>query len=446
MPPAGSEREEDVVRRYREAIRQSPATPELYHGLGRALRAAGQLEEAVTALGTAISLRPDFAEVYDTLGSLGCDLGRWAEAIEFHAEAIRLNPQGPGFHTNLGIALYNSGELVAAEGCFRWAIGLNPEDVLAHFNLAAVLLLTGRLAEGWREYEWRRRLTGFPPVISSVSEWRGEKLEGKTILLYGEQGLGDTLQFARYAVLAASCGARVVLAVQPPLLGLLRSVPGVAQTVILGEAVRADFHLPLLSAPLVFGTEVATIPAPIPYISAEPEAIRAWGERLVILDGLKVGLVWAGDPRPEDRAANQVDRRRSLHLEQFAPLAAIAGVTLISLQKGAPAAQIKAQPDGFRIVDVMDEINDFSDTAALVANLDLVICVDTSVAHLVGAMGKPLWILSRFDGCWRWLRDRDDSPWYPTARLFRQKVQGDWTEVVGAVATALARLVEAGPA
>ncbi|CCG40813.1 tetratricopeptide repeat protein [Magnetospirillum molischianum] len=426
----------DAAESFHAAIALVPSLPEAHLGFGRALHQIGRTDAAIEALRLAIGLRPDYAAAYDAMGEIACDLGRWGESIAFHAEALRLDPKGPGFHTHFGIALYNSGELQAAEGSFRVALSLNPDDVIAHFNLAAVLLRTGRLAEGWAEYEWRRRLFGFPDLNTTRPEWHGEPLDGKTLLLYGEQGLGDTLHFARYAHLAAAQGARVVLAVQRPLLRLMRSVPGVAEVVPMGEAVTADYHLPLLSAPLRFGTEIATIPAPISYLGVDPEAARSWGERLAGIKGLKVGLVWAGDPRPDDRAANRVDRRRSLSLAQFGVLADIPGITLISLQKGAPAAQAKAPPDGLSVFDWMDEIDDFAETAALVSHLDLVISVDTSVVHLVGAMGKPVWILSRFDGCWRWL-DRDDSPWYPTARLFRQTVPGDWSGPLAALAAAL---------
>jgi len=433
---------EAAAASFRAAIALAPAIPEAQFGLGRALHLAGQAEAAIVPLRQAITLRPDYAAAYDALGEVACDLGRWDEAIAFYAEALHHAPQGPGIHTHFGIALYNAGELQAAEGSFRVAITLNPDDVLAHFNLAAVLLRTGRLAEGWIEYEWRRKLFGFPTLGTNRPEWLGEPLEGKTLLLYGEQGLGDTLHFARYARLAADRGARVVLAVQAPLLRLMRSVPGVAEWVPMGGAVSADYHLPLMSAPLRFGTTLDSIPAPIPYVTAEPEAAAKWGERLAGITGLKVGLVWAGDPRPDDRAANRVDRRRSLALAQFGPLADIPGVTFVSLQKGAPAVQAKAAPAGLRLLDWMDEIDDFAETAALVSQLDLVISVDTSVVHLVGAMGKPVWILSRFDGCWRWL-DRDDSPWYPTARLFRQTAPGDWNGPLAALAAALRGLAQA---
>jgi len=430
---------DEAAETFRAVIALAPALPEAQFGLGRALHLTGQLEAAIEPLRQALALRPDYAAAYDALGQVACDLGRWNEAIAFHAEALQRDPNGPGFYTHFGIALYNCGELQTAEGSFRLALSLNPDDVLAHFNLAAVLLRAGRLAEGWAEYEWRRRLRGFPALQTTRPEWRGEPLAGKTLLLYGEQGLGDTLHFARYAQLAAEQGARVVMAVQKPLLRLMRSVPGVAEVVALGGAVSADYHLPLLSAPWRFGTTADTIPARTPYLFPAPEDARRWGERLANLTGLKVGLVWAGDPRPDDRAAHLVDRRRSLTLAQLAPLAAIPGITFVSLQKGAPAVQAKAPPAGLHLLDWMDEIEDFADTAALVSQLDLVISVDTSVVHLVGAMGKPVWILSRFDGCWRW-QDRDDSPWYPTARLFRQTAPGDWTGPLAALTAALREL------
>jgi hypothetical protein len=203
------------------------------------------------------------------------------------------------------------------------------------------------------------------------------------------------------------------------------------------------YHLPVMSLPWRLGLQSGAIPAPIPYLSADVSAIAGWRARLRPLRGLRVGLVWSGDPRPDMRACALIDRRRSLRLDQFAAFAGIAGATFVSLQKGTPAQQAKVPPKGLCLVDHSDELNDFADTAALVANLDLVISVDTATAHLAGAMGKPVWILSRFDGCWRWLLDRDDTPWYPTARLFRQTVAGDWDTVIERVSAEL-RLVAAG--
>jgi hypothetical protein len=220
---------------------------------------------------------------------------------------------------------------------------------------------------------------------------------------------------------------------------LVTTVPGVAATVATGAPLPDhDWQAPLLSLPHRLGTDLATIPAPCAYIGADDRATARWRGRLAALPGRKVGLVWSGDPRPHDVACALIDRRRSLRLDQLAPLATIAGITLVSLQKGAPAAQARTPPPGMTLIDWMDEIGDFADTAALTAALDLVISVDTSVVHLAGALGRPVWVLSRHDGCWRWLLDRADSPWYPSARLFRQTTPGDWDPVIADLVQALA--------
>jgi hypothetical protein len=222
---------------------------------------------------------------------------------------------------------------------------------------------------------------------------------------------------------------------------LLVSVAGVAQVVAAGDPLPAhDLHLSLMSAPDRLGTTLATVPGEIPYVAPDQALVAAWSRPLAGMSGPKVGLVWAGDPRPDDRRAHAIDRRRSMALRRLAPLLAVPGIAFVSLQKGSAAAEIGQLPDDLRPLDPMGEVSDFADTAGLIANLDLVISVDTSVAHLAGAMGKPVWILSRFDGCWRWLSGRDDSPWYPTVRLFRQAAPGDWDPVIARVVEALAKL------
>lgn len=266
-------------------------------------------------------------------------------------------------------------------------------------------------------------------------------LAGRTLLVHAEQGFGDTLQFCRYLTLLPA-EARVLVAVQAPLIRLLRTLPRAVTLLHQGDVLPAiDLHCPLMSLPLAVGTTLETIPAAVPYLSAEPEAVAAWRRRLAPLPGWRVGLCWAGDPRPHLPGAHAVDRRRSLSLAAFAPLASVPGVTFVSLQKGPPAAQAVAPPPGLTLHDWTGELEDFADTAALVAALDLVITADTSVAHLAGALGKKVWILNRFDACWRWLMERTDSPWYPTARLFTQTVPGDWDSVIAAVTQALSDLL-----
>jgi hypothetical protein len=256
------------------------------------------------------------------------------------------------------------------------------------------------------------------------------------LLLHAEQGFGDTLQFCRYASLVGA-KARVILEVQPPLVRLCSSLAGVAQIVAQGEPLPAfDLHCPLMSLPLAIGTTLDTVPCEVPYLAAAPELVAGWRKRLAGLDGLRVGLVWAGSPRLElDSSA--MDRRRSITLATMAPLGEVSGVSFISLQKGEPAAQSPDAALGLALHDFTASLQDFADTAALIEALDLVISVDTSVAHLAGALGKPIWLLNRFDTCWRWLLNRDDSPWYPQLRQYRQPSPGDWSSVMREVRDAL---------
>ena len=324
------------------------------------------------------------------------------------------------------------------------AIALKPDYAKAHFNRSLALLLKGNFADGWEEYEWRWKggARGVKPRKFECPQWRGENLAGKTIFLYPEQGYGDTIQFLRYVPLVASRGGHVILEVPPPLLRLAERLQGAAQVFASGAAApAADFFCPLLSLPRAFSTTVATIPGEVPYLVADRTAIAAWRRRLAVLEGLRVGLVWAGSPRPNQPEANRINRRRSITLGHFANLADVPGVSLVSLQKDQAASQTRSPPPGLFVHDWTDELGDFADTAALIEALDLVISVDTSVVHLAGALGKPVWLLNRFDTCWRWLLDRDDSPWYPTLRQFRQPRRGDWDSVIMDVLAALTRLV-----
>jgi hypothetical protein len=283
-------------------------------------------------------------------------------------------------------------------------------------------------------------VNGFRPAIARLRPaWEGQELTGKSILVWGEQGFGDHLQFSRYVAWVARMAARTALVTEPALLALFqRSFPGVEVRAGVADEAGFDVQAALMDLPRAFGTTLETIPAEIPYLAANPTDVAGWAERLAGHSGRKVGLVWAGDTHAGRAAGAAVDRRRSLRLAQFAPLAAVQGVTFVSLQKGEPAAQAADPPHGVSLLDLTSGLRDFSDTAALIENLDLVIAVDTAVAHLAGALGKPVWILSRHEGDWRWLNGREDSPWYPTARLFHQRAAGAWDEVIGRVATALA--------
>lgn len=321
------------------------------------------------------------------------------------------------------------------------AITSDPDNAEAHVISSFVHLLLGQYDEGWREFEWRLEAgDGLGRRYLALPRWTGKELvEGKTVLLRAEQGLGDTLQFIRYAPLLAARGARVVAEVDPSLAGLVSGIEGITAVVSNLEAFTDwDIQCPIMSLPFAFGTTLESIPNKTPYLTANPVKVAAWRERLECLAGLRVGLVWSGNPRLHDPAANAVDQRRSVTLEHFSKLANVPGVSLVSLQKGEAALQTRSPPPGMFIHDWTDELYDFADTAALIEALDLVISVDTSVAHLAGGLGKPVWLLNRFDTCWRWLLDREDSPWYPTLRQFRQPKLGDWATVISRVAAELA--------
>jgi tetratricopeptide (TPR) repeat protein len=423
---------------YRAAQALAPADPGPRYNLALALMAQGRASEAETALRAALDLRPDYAEAWNTLAAALVEQDRPGEALTAADRAHAAQPAYPEALVNRGNALMALGHPDRAAAAYRAAIALMPEAEEAHYNLGHALLQMGDLPPGWREYEWRFRLwrrKGLPMPAMTAPRWQGEPLAGKTLLLWAEQGYGDTLHFARYATLAAARGARVILAAMPALARLLATVPGVARVVTDGDpAPAADFQCPLLSAPGVLGTTLATIPAAVPYLTPDPARVQSWRARLAGLGRMRVGLAWAG------KTSYARDRLRSLDPALLAPLArAGSGIVFVALQPrpaGAP------RPPELEILDVLDPGADFADTAALIAALDLVISVDTAAAHLAGALGKPVWVLTRFNGDWRWLLEREDSPWYPTARLFRQAAPGAWTPAIARVAEALARMVE----
>ncbi|HEY1720149.1 MAG TPA: tetratricopeptide repeat protein [Magnetospirillaceae bacterium] len=439
-------RVEEAIGSFQMALRLKPDFAEAHNELGGALQSLGRHDEADSEYRTAIAHSPAYAEAYTNLGNSLCERGRYQEAEVVLRRAIEIRADIAETHHNLGVALSGLARLAEAGDCFRRAVALSPDFAEAHFHLGSALLMQGRYEEGWPEYEWRLRFAdqSITPRQYSVARWQGEPLNGRTIFLTTEQGLGDTIQMVRFATTITLMGGHVILEVPPSLDRLCRSVPGVAQTTPMNTVPATfDLHAPLMSLPGILRTTIKSIPSSIPYVYPQTADVSQWNARLASYARPRVGLVWSGDPRAENPHAFEFDRRRSLALRRLAPLIDMAGVTFFSLQKGSPQSQLTDLPSDRRPIDMMDAVRDFADTAALIANLDLVITVDTSVAHLAGALGKAVWILVRFDHDWRWLLDRDDSPWYPTARLFRQTTLGDWDPVIARVAAALAQFAAA---
>ena len=426
-----------AVESYERALALNPNRYDIHNGLGLALTDLGHYEAAGEILQKGLSFQPDCAQIYTCLGYLFDSKGELASAAEAYRRALELDPTLVSAHCHLGLILFGLGEIAEAEACFHRVRALDPDSAEATFYLATLHLLQGHLSLGWKEYEsrWRTGAGLRQDRMFSQPQWKGEPLEGARILLHAEQGLGDTLHFVRYVALVAARGGQVVLEVPPRLRRLLSATEGAWQVLSHGESLP-DFtwQCPLASLPLAFATELNTIPANIPFVYPDPALVEIWRQRLQG-DKLRIGIAWSGSP------SNGLNRWRSIPLPQIAPLTNLEGTTFYSLQIGEAAMQLKQLEPPAQLIDLQDEQEDFADTAAIVANLDLVISVDTSVAHLAGAMGKPVWILLHNAPDWRWLLQREDSPWYPTARLFRQSTHGNWQDVLASVERELCKLL-----
>jgi tetratricopeptide (TPR) repeat protein len=424
-------RQAEAVASFERALQLDPNDVDTINNLGGTLFALERYEEAFAAAERVLVLDPDRAEAFNLRGNVLQETGRLEEALASYDRAVAVKPDYAQVFCNRGNALQALNRHREAIESYDRAVALREDYADAHWNGALARLCIGDLPGGFAKFEWRWRTgDGVPKYRQPL--WLGaDELPGKTILLYAEQGVGDCLQFARYAPLVAERGARVLLAVHRELKALLASVA--SDVFAENEALPPfDLRCPLLSLPLAFRTTLATIPARIPYVCADAERAARWQARLPASGSLRVGLAWSGNP------AHTNDRRRSIAFDELALLWAVPGVQLVSLQeqvRSSDAEALRRSP----LIDLTAELKNFADTAAAVANLDLIITVDTAVAHLAGAMGKPTWVLLPFSPDWRWLLDRDDSPWYPTARLFRQPRIGDWGGVITRVAEELRR-------
>lgn len=460
---------EDAVAEYRSAVKIDPKYADAYSNIGNVLRAQGRLEEAATDYETSLKLAPDSAGVHNNLGYVRQSQFRFDEAIACFRRAVSLAPRSSEFQSNLGNVLQIRGRLDEAENCHRLALKLSPNYTEGWNNLGLALqlkgkneeaetcfdkalslqpsfakakwnkslseLLRGNFSAGLRDYEarWEIHL----PRSFSQPQWRGEPLDGATILLHAEQGLGDTIQFLRYLPMVQATGASVVLEVRQPQIRLAAQIPGVAAVVSKGDALpHFDRHCPLMSLPLAMGTTLSTIPACVPYLSVPPEASKKaaaipWPEV-----GLRVGIAWAGSP------THLRDWFRSVSLSMLQPLLDLPGTIFHSLQMGPAVKELDGTKN--QIIDLGTSIEDMADTAAIMQQLDLIVGVDTSVVHLAGALGRPVWVLLPFAPDWRWLLHREDSPWYPTVHLFRQPQLNDRYSPIVAIRNSLVSWLEMG--
>jgi tetratricopeptide (TPR) repeat protein len=453
----------------REAAAEHPESAEVMGALGAVLLGSGDPKAAVLALQKAVALRPDYAAAYSNLGNALCGVHAFDLAVQAINHAITLKPDFTGAHYNLGMAmenlgrfdlaaaayeralrldpdyadaannlanvLHSGGRLDEAIAAYRRAVAMRPQFAWAHWNLGLALLASGDYAEGWREFEWRLKVDepGHPRPNFREPRWDGRDLGGRRILLWTEQGFGDMIQFARYVPVVVARGGKPILYCPGNLTRLFSRLSGV-EVVERGQPLPAfDVECPLMSLPLVLGTTLRTIPDSVPYLSGDPDA---WRSRLIPDGRRSVGLAWSGRRAP--------DPRRTVPSDQLAPLAKVSGVRWISLQRADAQTPHAPPPSELAMDDWTSELNDFADTAALIHHLDLVVTIDTAVAHLAGAMGKPVWLMLPYVADWRWTPRQERTPWYGTMRLFRQSRPSDWTTPLAAVVEAMKQWVASG--
>ena len=448
----------------RKAIVSDPCNPEYHYNLGIINAALGYLDTAMTAYQRAIELQPDNWAALNNFGLLLYEQDRIEESVNYFQQAISVQKSFTNAYYNLGNALQAQKKPKAAIEAYDQVLKMLPDSAETRFNRSQSLLLLGNWQEGWKEYEWRFKSIEKKARLlaeKEIQRWDGSTLAGKRLLVVDEQGFGDTLQFIRYLPLVKDRGGTVIFETVVPLINLFRNFLGIDELVVRSsgseQQIEYDFYIPLMSLPGIFDTSIETIPANIPYIIADTNKSKYWKNRLRE-DVFKIGIVWAGKSSEDYRQnemsglehvqlqwagqpASKFASNRLARLEYFDALTKIGDIQLFGLQKGNSADEIKTHSNSIDVINLGEEFVDFSDTAAAIENLDLIISVDTAVAHLAGAMGKPVWVLIPYVPDWRWMLDREDSPWYPTMRLFRQVQKGDWRYVFQRIADELHALV-----
>jgi len=438
----------EAVQEFTNILTKNDKIALAWNNRGLALLQLGHPFDAILNIEKALQLEPDSAEYFLNLGACYMEFEQTDKAIKYYRKSLEIKRIAQTF-MNLANSLKYQGKLKASLQFYRECVNTDPSYVDGHLVRAFAELCSGNFKDGFEEFEWRWKSSQLVPRGLHIEAWRGENLKGKTVLIYGEQGHGDSLHFMRYASLIKEKfdAKKVIVEARQPLVRLFKTLPNIDEVIMFGDEVPSkdiDYMAPVMSMPRLFGTTLETVPWNGPYFKANPTRVALWREKLKQMPpGLLIGVCWAGLSRPGRPQADSVDKRRSTTLQEFAPLAKIKDISWVSLQKGLPRDQIMTPPTGMTIGDWSDEFDDFYDTAALIECLDLVITVDTAIVHLAAALGKPTWLLSRWDGCWRWLGTRQDSPWYPTLRQFTQPAPHAWAPMMQDAAVALRDFVKA---
>lgn len=425
------------------ALLKEPKYADAWANRGLCMIQLGHPFDAILHFEKAIALRPTSnPEFWNNLGVAYFNLELAEKAITAYKKCLELRDDDNAY-LNMGNALKFMGDIKGAIEAYRGSVRAKPDNANSHLLLSAALLQNGEFEEGWKEFEWRWKTDQLPPRGLTLPEWNGESLEGKTLLIYPEQGFGDYLQFIRYVKpIKERFGGRIIVEVRQQMARLAKTVPGVDEVHVFGDKLplNIDYCIPCMSVARIMGTTVDTIPWYGPYFEIDQTRVNMWHQVIdtsPLPKGIKIGICWAGMSRPGRPEADAIDKKRSTTLASFAPLALVPDISWVSLQKGPADEQLTHPPQGMTIGHWMDQSDDWYDTAALIKCLDLVISVDTAVVHVAAALGKPTWLLSRYDGCWRWMGHKAHSPWYPSLRQFWQRKPNDWGVMMEEVALAL---------
>ena len=431
-------KESQAITYYKHALKLLPDNVEVLTNLGNILRETGKSEEACAIYHRLVELQPENVNVILNLGTIFHDMGKWDEAMKQYENLLKLQPNSADAMMCRASLLMELNRPDEARAGYEQSLNVNPHSPDAKWGKSLAMLMLGEYQEGWAQYESRFEYKAQRhSVLFRDSRWEGCDLNGKRLLIWGEQGLGDVLQFVRYAALCKERGGKIIILCRAPLARLLKNCPYIDEVVTAATKEDFDYQIPVMSLPHIFSTTLDTVPQNAPYLYVSEEARSKWRPRFADTNGFKVGLVWAGNPRKGHIDAHIADRRRSMTLELLKPILNFDQCFFYNLQKGDAASEINASGLYKKLIDYMPEVEDFMDTAAIIENLDLVISVDTSVVHLAGGLGKSVWVLSRFGGCWRWLRNQELNPWYQTARVFGQPAPDDWKGCIEKVCGAL---------